>query len=145
MAIQAKHVAEYFLKISKFEDGDIISNLKIQKLVYYAQGFHLAMYGEPLFQEKIYAWVHGPVVGELYDEYKIHGGGAIPIPDEFDAEVFNSNQKNLLDEVFEVYGQFSAWKLREMTHSELPWSVTNRNDEIGVVQMKEFFMTQLNG
>lgn len=53
-------VADYFLnKASKEEDGgEIISNLKLQKLVYYAQGFHLAMYNQPLYTESLEAWTH---------------------------------------------------------------------------------------
>ena len=56
----AKDVAEYFLSRVDEDAGDSLSNLKIQKLAYYAQGYHLALHGTPLFNERIEAWQHGP-------------------------------------------------------------------------------------
>jgi len=58
-------VARYFLTLMSEENGDLISNLKLQKLVYYAQGSSLALWGNPLFSEKIEAWLHGPVIPVL--------------------------------------------------------------------------------
>ena len=52
-------VAEYFLSKSEVDAGDVITNLKLQKLVYYAQGFSLAINNRPLFNEQIRAWQHG--------------------------------------------------------------------------------------
>lgn len=79
-------VADYFLAHCDEESGDIISNLKIQKLTYYAQGFSLVLLGKPLFNEKIEAWMHGPVVPELYRKYRDCGNGALPAPENFDAK-----------------------------------------------------------
>ncbi|HEY8938143.1 MAG TPA: type II toxin-antitoxin system antitoxin SocA domain-containing protein [Cyclobacteriaceae bacterium] len=141
--ITSKNVAEYFLLLSDPDIGDSISNLKLQKLVYYAQGFHLAMYDSPLFDEPIMAWEHGPVVESLYHEYKNFGANGITPPDEIVVTMFSDDQMNLLDEVFEVYGQYSAWKLRNMTHSESPWIRTKKNEEIDQALMKRFFKTQL--
>jgi uncharacterized phage-associated protein len=140
----AKHVAEFFLQLSEPEVGDILSNLKVQKLVYYAQGFHLAMYDKPLFDEQIVAWEHGPVVESLYHEFKAYGSNPIPQPENFDVEVFSAEQIELLKEIYQVYGQFSAWKLRNMTHSEKPWLATGRNQVIENDILSEYFKTQLN-
>ena len=54
-------IANYFLSLSDPEIGDGISNLKLQKLCYYAQGFYLAQHDTPLFEDTIEAWQHGPV------------------------------------------------------------------------------------
>ena len=135
----AKNVSEYFLCLSDPDVGEIISNLKIQKLVYYAQGFHLALHRTKLFEEDIIAWEHGPVVESLYQEYKIFGNQAIPQPEYFEESVFSESQLMLLKEVYEVYGQFSAWKLRNMTHSERPWLETKKNCVIDPKLMEEFF------
>lgn len=142
--ITPQHIANYFLKKTHPEFGDVMSNLKLQKMVYYAQGFHLAMFDEPFFEGNISAWEHGPVVVSLYHEYSIYGAGEIPAPESVDLEEFTDGQIELLDEVFEVYGQFAAWKLRNMTHSERPWLETNKNDIISKDLMKEFFKTLLN-
>lgn len=137
-------VAKYFLCLADEEAGDLISNLKLQKLVYYAQGFHLAMYNVPLFSEIIEAWTHGPVVPELYHEYKQYGSGPIPQPDNVDFSKYDDKTKKLMDEVYSVFGQFSAWKLRNMTHEEPPWKdVSDTAGEITHEAMREYFKTQL--
>ncbi len=140
----SKQVAEFFLCMVDPDVGEIISNLKLQKLVYYAQGFHLAMHNKVLFNEDILAWEHGPVVESLYFDYRHYAGNAIPQPIDFDESVFTTSQNELLREVYEVYGQFSAWKLRNMTHSERPWLETNRNGIISTELMKEFFKNYIN-
>ena len=138
--LSAKKVAEYFLSLSDEDLGDMISNLKLQKLCYYAQGFSLALYNKPLFKEEIVAWNHGPVVQELYKEYKQYGANGIPIPN-VDLSKYTKEEKELMNEVYTVYGQFSAWKLVNMTHSEAPWSNTAINEVISHENMKTFFNT----
>lgn len=119
---KARDIAEYYLCCSNdTECGDLISNLKIQKLVYYAQGIHLAATGKPLFNDDIVAWEHGPVVETLYHAYKRYGDGAIEPTEEYDIPEFDEDTRQLLDEVYRVLGQYSAWKLRAMTHDESPW------------------------
>jgi uncharacterized phage-associated protein len=135
----ALDVAKYFLRFSDEESGDLISNLKLQKLIYYAQGFHLALFDRPLFDEPVEAWQHGPVVPDVYHAYKEHGGQGIPPPIESDFSCFTNEQKEVLDEVYAVYGQFSAWKLRNMTHEESPWRDTPSNMVITPERMKAFF------
>jgi uncharacterized phage-associated protein len=119
--IPASKVALYFLSKVDEDVGDGISNLKLQKLVYYAQAYHLAMFDEPLFDDPVEAWAHGPVVPELYRYYKGFGSGNIPAPDDFNAEDYDARSAELMDEVYEVFGQYSAWKLRNLTHQERPW------------------------
>lgn len=139
-------VAKYFLAQSSEDAGDLISNLKLQKLVYYAQGFCLALNGRPLFEERIEAWLHGPVVPELYHQYKDCGSGHIPHPKGFDLDVFTTEERELLDEVYEFYGQYSAWRLRQLTHDETPWRENYRegsNQVISQESMSRFFKTQV--
>ena len=117
-------VANYILLQQDEDAGDTISNLKLQKLVYYCQGFTLAITGTPLFPESIQAWEHGPVVEPLYHQYKEFKSSAIPMPDIDEDEVkskFSDAQIEIINEVCDVYGQYSAWKLRNFTHDEEPW------------------------
>ncbi len=141
--LSAKAVAKYFLARVDEDAGDGISNLKLQKLVYYAQGFHLALHDAPLFRERIEAWEHGPVVPELYREYKAFGSASIPAPRDFDPHEYSPEVTRLLDEVYDVFGQYSAWKLRNMTHEERPWIDAYENGERGRVitpaAMREYF------
>jgi|SRR5579884_3336795 len=146
MPLTAKDIAEYFLLMVDEEAGDSLSNLKLQKLVYYAQGYHLALHNAPLFQEQIEAWEHGPVIPSLYKEYRGYGSNPIPKPEEFDLEKYDGQVRELLNEVFEVYGQFSAAKLRNMTHAEKPWVEANRISRFATIDqevMRSYFKAQL--
>jgi uncharacterized phage-associated protein len=143
--LTADDIAKYFLKLSDDPgSGELLSNLTVQKLCYYAQGFHLALYGKPLFKEKIEAWTHGPVIPTLYHKYKEYGAGPIPIPEDFDPNKYDAQTKELLNEVYEVYGQYSAWKLRNMTHGEPPWLEAKETaGEISLASMEKYFKTLL--
>jgi len=141
----ALDVAKYFLAKTDEEVGATVSNLKLQKLIYYAQGYNLAVTGKPLFKDKIKAWQHGPVIPALYHKYKKYGSDPIPKPDGLDLKKYTPKQVELLDEVYEVCGQFSAWKLRNMTHEEPPWKdVAPFNGTITHKSMKKYFKTLLN-
>ena len=139
--VSAKIVSEYILSLSEPEVGDIISNLKLQKLLYYCQGFHLAIYKKPLFEDRIEHWTYGPVVPNVYHEFKKYGDAHIPIPKGSDFSVLSKDQKELIDDVYDDYGQFSAWKLRDMTHQEPPWNKTKDNEEISHEQLSSYFIT----
>lgn len=140
-------VAKYFLSsVNMEESGEGITNLKMQKLCYYAQGFFLALYGKRLFHNNIEAWMYGPVVPDLYEKTKTYEKNPIPL-DAFlqDFPKLEKNEKDILDEIFQVYGQFSAWKLADMTHKESPW-LDYKDAEDKIIPDKaltEFFKTKL--
>lgn len=138
-------VAMFFLIQVDEEDesADSISNLKLQKLVYYAQGVFLGLRGTPLFDDEIEAWQHGPVVPALYHEYKQYGSRAIPRPMGFDPSIIDASTRAHLERVYCHYAQFSAWKLREMTHLEAPWVDAYQRCQgstIGKEAMMSYFM-----
>ncbi len=140
----ARQVADYFLSKSRPEVGDVITHLKLQKLCYYAQGFHLALYDTPFFDDEIRAWDHGPVVPALYRAFRDRGADPIPSTDPaVAAQPFDTRDRQLLDDVWTEYGQFSAWKLRALTHSEPPWKDAHPDGIITQEAMKKFFKTQV--
>ena len=140
----AREIADYFLTLQDEDAGDAMSNMKLQKLLYYAQGLHLASHDMPLFSEGIYAWQHGPVVPEIYQAFKEYGSGAIPPPKDFDSSIYPDDVKEFLNEVYDVFGQFSAWKLRNMTHEEAPYrEVVSWAGKIRHESMKEHFKQYL--
>jgi uncharacterized phage-associated protein len=115
-------IANHFLTLGASDDGEMISNLKLQKLAYYAQGFALAILDRPIFASGIEAWDHGPVVPDLYHSYKQYGAGVIPAPEGYDPDqVLNPEEQKLLNDVYLSYGQYTAWKLRDLSHEESPW------------------------
>lgn len=118
MMITAIEAANYFLCKQDSDEPDI-SNLKLLKLVYYAQAWSLAYRGRPLFGDQIEAWKHGPVVPEIYHQYKSYGSGVIAIPET--PPELPELDRELLDMVYTEFGRFSAWHLRVETHAESPW------------------------
>ena len=146
MAQSALNIAKVLLSLSNPEVGDVITNLKLQKLLYYCQGFHIAMFDKhPLFEEDVLAWQYGPVVPEVYHIYKENGStGIIPDPkDEADLDNLSKKQMKLIKEVYKVYGQYSALRLMNMTHKESPWIDTNLGNVISRKKMYEYFVTQV--
>jgi len=133
----ALDIANYFLFKAQREDQELLSNLKLQKLVYYAQGLHLADQGEPLFSESIEAWQYGPVIPGLYFKFRDYGAGGIPASEDFDPSILDSNTKDFLDDIYEVFGQFSAIRLMDLTHEDQCWIDAGINGEITCDSMKK--------
>ena len=139
----ASEVAKWFLNHNAYEqklNGDIeyISDLKLQKLLYYAYGCYLALFNKRLFREPILAWQHGPVVESVYHEYKKFGAQGI---DTFEpvTESFTTEEDSVLEWVYETFGQYTAWALRNMTHEETPWKETPQSKVISDALIKEYF------
>lgn len=142
----ASDIAKWFLaynrNIMAEGDAEFISNLKLQKLLYYAQGTYYAITGGLLFAEPIKAWRHGPVVESVYHEYKSNGANGINFDEEFDFSRFDPETEGILEEVYNYFGQYSAWKLRNMTHEERPWKETEINDIIDTGLIKDYFLEE---
>ena len=134
--------AVIFLSLPSDETGELISNLKLQKLLYYSQGCWVALNGSahPLFRDKIYAWKHGPVVKTVYNHFAVHEGNALPSSGR---PQLRADIAPFLDEIYRVFGKFSAWKLREMTHREPPWKDNYKPDindiEIPLTDLESYF------
>lgn len=126
----ASDIANYFLYKAQQEDQELLSNLKLQKLVYYAQGLHLAIYDKPLFNEAIEAWQYGPVVPDLYHYYKAHGASGIPADDNYNPSSIDKKTREFLDEIYELLGQFSAVRLMGLAHSDECWISAGMGNEI---------------
>lgn len=138
--MRAIEIARYFISL---DDDEGISNLKLQKLLYYAQGLSLALSGKELFKDDVCAWTHGPVCPDVYHEYKRFGSS--PIQDDTPPPELKPEQEALLDEVYEVFGQYSAWKLRNMTHEEDPWVEYEKTaGRIPKKKLKEYFLTRVS-
>lgn len=118
-AYTALQVADWFRGAVDRGAGDAVTHLNLQKLVYYAQAWSLALLGRPLFAEDLRAWAHGPVALSVWHAFKEHGWEALPPPDEMPR--FDDDTTELLRDVLRSYGEHSARKLEELTHSEEPW------------------------
>lgn len=140
----ALEVAQYFVENGrKYKD---LSNLKIQKLLYYAQGFHLALYGLPLFLEDLEAWDHGPVVPAVYHELKSFGAKAITFYEYSSYQIFDNSSSAFLNKILEMFGKHSAATLRDMTHRESPWTENYKKPSQSISQssIRQFFSNRLD-
>jgi uncharacterized phage-associated protein len=145
---KAIEVAKYLVYLAASEEEpDYLSHLRLQKLLYYVQGWSLALRKKPMFKERIEAWAHGPVVRDVYSALSEFGDkpillNAIGMPQNLTEE-----ELAFIQSVWESYKQFSASSLRGMTHRESPWldarkglSPEERSEnEITREVMKEFF------
>lgn len=114
-------VASYFLS------KESMTNKKLQKLTYYAEAWHQALIGGSLVNDSEFqAWVHGPVSPALYGAYKDHGWNEISKMEE-PIVTFDETTAELLDSVWDTYGDQDGNSLEALTHSEPPW----RNARMG--------------
>ncbi|WP_033441064.1 type II toxin-antitoxin system antitoxin SocA domain-containing protein [Saccharothrix sp. NRRL B-16314] len=95
------------------------SPMKLQKLLYYAQAWHLAKYDEPLFTARIEAWRRGPVVPDVYVRHQ--GQSEVCAWEEGDPDGLNDRESSVVRSVVERYGHFSRHELSDMAHDEAPW------------------------
>lgn len=139
-------IANKIIANTDINQGETISNLKLQKLLYYMQGFFIAVFDKKLFEEPIEAWQYGPVVRDAYFYFKEFGPSSISLKDDEKIIDLTEPEDELFREVMKEYGQFSAIKLMNMTHEESPWKKTfseNPQGEISYVLLKEYFKTQI--
>lgn len=129
MPLDAIAVANALLDIARQEGATDVTPMKLQKLVYYAHGWNLAVTGQPLIDEQIEAWQYGPVVDSIYHAAK--GYGNTPIAQRlvnqmgYPAELSAADKSvvtPLLNWIWQQYGQFSGVYLSNLTHMpNTPW------------------------
>ena len=120
--------------------GYAITNLKLQKTLYYVQGYYIKTYDEPLFRDLIEHWPYGPVVPSVYFEYSVYGAEAIEADEnDTDFEGLGANEKRLVKKVIDKCLTFSAGDLVEKTHNEDPWQNTKRSEIIAYEAIEKFF------
>lgn len=119
MGYTALDIAKWFINSTDRESGDAITHLKVQKLVYYAQGWALAYFDKPLFAEDLEAWAHGPVAPSVYHHFRDTTYQAIP--EQRVTRKVVGDAEALLESVNDKYGIYTAKRLERMTHSEEPW------------------------
>jgi uncharacterized phage-associated protein len=143
-------VANHLLLLAKKEiEPEFPTHLQLQKLLYYVQGWTLALSGKVIFEAEIQAWQHGPVVRDLYNVFNAFGRNPIVdySPSDEDLDPVSRFHTVL---VWEYYKRFSASALRRKTHNERPWIEARKGlkpedkcaNVISVDSMKEFFANE---
>lgn len=119
-----------------------VSNMKLNKLLYYIQMISIGKYNLKMFEEKIEAWKHGPVISVIYHKYKDNASNAITPPTTKPNVKLSVTQIEIIEEVIKRYGSMSAYQLRNLTHSEMPWQNAKdreTSNEISFSDMKTYF------
>ena len=148
MAYKAIDIARKLIFMAQNDEpngGERLTNLKLQKLLYYQQGFHLAFFVTPLFSDSVEAWMYGPVIPSVYEEYSSYGSSSLP--EVNNAISLTNEEEELFNEVYDAYRDFSAIGLMNRTHKEKPWREATPHDRGTVISqksMKEYFATQID-
>jgi uncharacterized phage-associated protein len=131
----AEPVANAFLDLAR-RDGKFLTNMQLQKLVYIAHGYSLAKLRQPLFYNNIHAFEWGPVIPNLYKTLQKYRAGEVkdyiltnepPISED-------SQEMEIIREVWQDYGELSGFELSALTHRPgTPWSETWRTNQFGVI------------
>lgn len=137
----ANQISDYVISLTQNNPEENLTNLKLQKILYYLQGYYLAIYNEPIFEDEIEAWKYGPVINGVYHSYKVYGDNSIIVPDyNFNFNYLSNTQKQFINKVYSYFRQFSAIKLMELTHSEFPWIKTyGKCSVMSKSLLKDFF------
>lgn len=133
----AKSVANWLLKLAEIERASV-SHLKLQKLAFLVQGYHLAITDSPAFSDHVEAWKLGPVIRTIYDEFK--NCGSEPITEMAKRRVWSEDKTKIIEQecnlvdasditiaiikaVWGAYKKYTGFQLVDLTHkSKTPWS-----------------------
>jgi len=136
MAVHANIIANEFITLAHQENKQL-TNMQLQKLVYIAQGYNLALLNQCLYFNNTHAWQWGPVVPILYKKLQKYGSGIVvnliniqedlisPIPAE---------SKEIIGAVWSSYNSYTGGQLSSITHqNDSPWSVTWAEKRFSVI------------
>ena len=98
--------------------------LKLQKLLYLAQGYSYAFYDIQLFKDDLEGWVHGPVVRNVYDIFKNYQYNSIDT--NFEVEELDDEAKDIINYVIKNFGKYDAKYLEKISHEQEPWILSRR-------------------
>ncbi len=147
----AAKIADYLI-CKSVKDKKSITNKRLQKLLYYVQAWHLAINKKPLFDDKIEAWIHGPAIRSVYEEYKSYV--ANPIDKVLNVNIATElgiGTVKFVDRIVEAYSKYDTATLEFMTHAESPWQEARNgleinessNNEISQASMLSYYTDRL--
>lgn len=137
--------------------GRTVSNLKLQKILYYIQAAFLCEISTECFLDPILHWRHGPVILSVYDNFNKFGASNIPSQNtvtrimsengrlklvniNFDEEIINRQHRNIINAVVNGLMDYGAWYLVDRTHEETPWLSGNPDEEITSQSIRDYFI-----
>lgn len=133
-------ISNYFINLSlesKIDRGvsEGITNLKLQKILYFSQCAYLSLYNKELFSDEIVAWQYGPVVESVYHKYKEYVNGVLELPKKY-SNSLPKEISNFLDGIWEMFSKYSARELVNITHNHKPWNEAYAKGHGSVMQKR---------
>ena len=141
LPIPAFQLACWFIKRGT-ESGADVTQMKLHKLIYFAQGWHCGIYGKPLMDEQIEAWRYGPVVPSLWRRFKY--SGVLPLELSKEGKLAyqsieeklnqpeNSEVKHFLETIWAKFKDYGGIALSRLTHQDgSPWLAVRNGDSYG--------------
>jgi len=134
MAVTSHAVANEFIRIAQ-EQGKQLTNMQLQKLVFLAQGYSLAILDEPLYFHNTHAWQWGPVIPKLYKSLQKYGSNFVTEPLKTDDLITkDSPGADIIKAVWDEYGHYSGGQLSNLTHRpNTPWYETWAREKFAVI------------
>ena len=126
---KASLIAKYIIA-KENENNRIVSNLKLQKLLYFIQAEFLVSKNKPCFSDRIEAWDFGSVVPDVYNEYKVYGGAYIPAFFIEKPYIIAKDDCELIDCILDECGKYSSNSLLKIIHNQMPWKKAYDNYKI---------------
>lgn len=120
-----------------------MTNLKLQKTLYYIQGYYSKEYDEALLDQSFEHWPYGPVVPSVYFDYCAFGAEAIEIPETQEAifKEFCREEKRFIEKIIDKCLTYSASELVHKTHQETPWIKAKKTKIIDFNEIRRYFKT----
>lgn len=122
----ALSIANEIILIAK-ENYKHITNLQLQKILYYVQGNFMRLFGYKAFDEKILCWDYGPVVEDVWHKYNIYGRS--PLSPDANKHICSKQEIHLITDVVNEKLNLNVWKMVDDTHNEYPWKNANDNNK----------------
>ena len=149
-AYSASTVAKYLIYLASqklvgdSQEREGITNLKLQKVLYFTQAYYLSKQNKPLFSDEIEAWEYGPVIPKVYKRYKENKSN--PIINDEDKSSLSDKDKDVVKKVWDIFSGYSAGRLVDITHAHTPWKEAHKTKEkiISNKVLKEYYTPLLN-
>lgn len=140
----AQQIADFFINLANHQyiDDNMpegITNLKLQKILYFAQAAYLSIHKEPLFEDDFVAWKYGPVINSIYNEFRQYGNEALSVNGKFNISDFDQELCNFLKSIWSIYGKYSAYELVGISHDHGPWRNARENEIISKESMLDYY------
>ncbi|MFH0702159.1 MAG: type II toxin-antitoxin system antitoxin SocA domain-containing protein [bacterium] len=141
--LKAINIANTFIKMG-LDKKKPITNMKLQKLLYYAQGWYLALTGgESLFEEDFKRWNFGPVCPEVYNKFKKYKAGPIDCIYKGEPVVDDQDIKRFLEKIWDMYGKYTGGQLSILSHNESPWIETEEYETISKDKIELYYCRKI--